>query len=220
MLLQAFVPRGYPREGKGRTSVNHDMRESSVLCLVALLALFGAVPGAAQATAIPSAEVRAVRSLATGWRFVQDDALTDDAALASTGEDWQSVTLPHTWNASDAASTNATVPYRRGRGWYRLVFDAPKGGTRHWLEFEAASIVADVWLNGRKLGQHKGAFTAVRFDATEVLEPKGNVLVVKTDNSAPKTEVDTTAIAPLSGDFNMSGGLYRLVKLVSTKADV
>ncbi len=200
--------------------MNHDMRESSVICLVALLALFGAVPGAAQATAIPSAEVRAVRSLATGWRFVQDDALTDAAALASTGEDWQSVTLPHTWNASDAASTNATVPYRRGRGWYRLVFDAPKGGTRHWLEFEAASIVADVWLNGRKLGQHKGAFTAFRFDATEVLEPTGNVLVVKTDNSAPKTEVDTTAIAPLSGDFNMSGGLYRLVKLVSTKADV
>ena len=49
--------------------------------------------------------------------------------------------------------------------------------------------MADVWLNGKKLGQHKGAFTAFRFDVTDVLRPTGNVLVVKTDNSAPKTEV-------------------------------
>ena len=46
--------------------------------------------------------------------------MTDEAALASTGEGWQVVTLPHTWNAHDAASTNATVPYKRGRGWYQL----------------------------------------------------------------------------------------------------
>ena len=38
------------------------------------------------------------------WRFVQDDSLTEDAALASDGSDWASVTLPHSWNQSDAAS--------------------------------------------------------------------------------------------------------------------
>jgi len=201
--------------------VSHGLLGLSFSFLVALLSLLGAVPYVAgQETAIHSGAVRAEQSLAAGWRFVQDDALTDAAALASTGEGWQSVTLPHSWNAKDAASTNATVPYKRGRGWYRLVFDAPTGGARHWLEFGAASIVADVWLNGKKLGQHKGAFTAFRFDATDLLEPTGNVLVVKTDNSAPKTEADITAIAPLSGDFNLSGGLYRLVKLVSTKTDV
>jgi beta-galactosidase len=77
-----------------------------------------------------------------------------------------------------------------------------------------------VWLNGRKLGQHKGAFTAFRYDVTDALEPTRNVLVVKADNSAPKSEADVTAVAPLSGDFNMSGGLYRTVKLVSTRSDV
>ena len=174
----------------------------------------------AQTAALQPAAVRAVQPLGSGWRFLQDDALTDEAALASTGDAWQAVTLPHTWNASDAATTDARVPYKRGIGWYRLVFDAPKSGTRHWLEFEGASIVADVWLNGTKLGQHKGAFTAFRFDATAVLKPTGNVLVVKTNNSAAKSETDITAIAPLSGDFNMSGGLYRVVNLVSLRSGV
>ena len=204
-----------------KTPVHHGTRQVSVRCLVALLALLaGALPSMAQAPATRTSDLRTVRPLASGWRFVQDDALTDEAAAASTGDDWQPVTLPHTWNANDAATTNATAAYKRGRGWYRLVFAAPATGARHWLEFEGASIVADVWLNGRKLGQHKGAFTAFRFDVTDVLRPTDNVLVVKTDNSAPKTDDDVTAIAPLSGDFNMSGGLYRMVTLVSIKNDV
>ena len=203
-----------------RASMTHDARTAGVGCLVALAMLSAvASPSGALAAAPAAAEVRSVRPLESGWRFVLDDALTDEAALAATGEAWQAVTLPHTWNAADAASTDATVPYKRGRGWYRLVFDAPAKGSRHWLEFEAASIVADVWLNGRKLGQHKGAFTAFRFDVTDALRPTANVLLVKTDNSAPRTEADVTAVAPLSGDFNMSGGLYRAVKLVSTRSD-
>jgi beta-galactosidase len=188
------------------------------MALLTLLA--AALPSMAQAPATQASDLRAVRPLASGWRFIQDDALTDDAAVAATGDNWQVVTLPHTWNANDAATTNATAPYKRGRGWYRLVFAAPTTGARHWLEFNGASIVADVWLNGRKVGQHKGAFTAFRFDVTDVLRPADNVLVVKTDNSAPKNDDDVTAIAPLSGDFNMSGGLYRMVTLVSIKNDV
>ena len=154
------------------------------------------------------------------WRFVQDDALTDEAALANDGSSWTSVTLPHSWNEKDAASIEQTtpdsVPYKRGKGWYRLAFDAPSAGSTQWLQFDGASIVADVWLNGEKLGQHRGAFTRFRFDVTDKLNPGTNVLVVKADNSAPAVGTDVTAIIPLSGDFNMSGGLYRSVALVST----
>ena len=35
---------------------------------------------------------------------------------------------------------------------------------------DGASIVADVWLNGQKLGQHRGAFTRFRFDVTGKLK--------------------------------------------------
>jgi beta-galactosidase len=161
--------------------------------------------------------MRSVRSLNDGWRFVQDDGLNPEDALRARGADWKSVRLPHTWNAEDAASLKAR-DYKRGVGWYRLEFDSPKAGARHWLEFGAASLVADVWLNGEKLGQHKGGFTQFRFDVTDRLQRKGrNALVVRVDNTEPQNEDDLTAIAPLGGDFNVSGGLYRHVSLISTR---
>lgn len=175
-------------------------------------------PAAAQSVNV--SELRKVTPLTKNWRFVQDDALTDAQALANDGANWSTVSLPHTWNATDAAttaqSTPSTTTYKRGRGWYRLNFDYSDSATTQWLQFDAASIVADVWLNGEKLGQHRGAFTAFRFDVTGKLKPINNVLVVKTDNSAATKDSDLTAIAPLGGDFNMSGGLYRGVSLIST----
>ncbi|MGC3962233.1 MAG: glycoside hydrolase family 2 TIM barrel-domain containing protein [Rhodocyclaceae bacterium] len=166
-------------------------------------------------------ELRRVTALdGLSWRFVQDDALTDDAALAANGTSWTAVTLPHTWNAKDAASIEQTTPssvsYKRGKGWYRLEFDNPANGATQWLQFDGASIVADVWLNGQKLGQHRGAFTAFRFDVTDKLKAGKNVLLVKADNTKPTAGTDVTAIIPLGGDFNMSGGLYRGVSVVAT----
>lgn len=173
-----------------------------------------------------TAEVRTTKLLdKEQWKFIQDDALTDEAALSASTTAWSTVNLPHTWNEQDAARTEQTTPtsvdYKRGRGWYRLELDAPASGATQWLQFDGASIVADVWLNGEKLGQHKGAFTAFRFDVTGKLKSgQKNVLLVKTDNSEPLTDADPTAIAPISGDFNMSGGLYRSVSLVSTPSPV
>src|SRR5690606_3360910 len=131
--------------------------------------------------------LRSVQPLLDGWKFVQDDSLSDEVALAASGNDWRSVTLPHTWNAEDAASFDSTS-YVRGLGWYRLEFETPAEGARHWLEFGAASLVADVWVNGQHLGQHRGGFTAFRFDVTDVLLPAEgsttdrNVLLVKVNN--------------------------------------
>jgi beta-galactosidase len=97
--------------------------------------------------------LRITTALNANWKFVQDDNLTDKEALSASGNDWETVNLPHTWNANDAASLNATG-YKRGLGWYRLALDTPSEGVRHWLEFNGASMVADVWLNGEHLGQH------------------------------------------------------------------
>jgi beta-galactosidase len=185
--------------------------------IVVLLSSHAQAAGDPTTASIVGDEPRAVQPLMHNWKFIFDDVLTDKGALASTGADWEPVSLPHTWNAKDAAGTHITAPYRRGVGWYRLEFDTPSSGARHWLEFGAASIVADVWLNGKKLGQHRGAFTIFRLDVTDALVSHGrNVLLVKVDNRAPATSTDPTAIIPLAGDFNISGGLYRYVALVST----
>ena len=174
-----------------------------------------------RADPITQASLRTSTAMMTGWRFVLDDAITDEDALANDGAGWEQVSLPHTWNAKDAATTEQSTPstpnYKRGKGWYRLEFVNTGVGATKWLQFDAASISADVWLNGKKLGQHRGAFTAFRFDVTDFVKPGKNVLLVKTDNSAARNDGDLNAIAPLSGDFNMSGGLYRGVSLISTR---
>lgn len=178
-----------------------------------------AAPAAATVT---TQEVRSVTSLAQGWKFIQDDLLTDSQALLDAGTNWADVKLPHTWNAIDAASTAQSYPttpnYKRGLGWYRLEIDGATNTGTQWLQFDGASIVADVWLNGEKLGQHRGAFSTFRFDVTGKLKAGKNVLLVKTDNRAATSDSSPTAIAPLGGDFNMSGGLYRGVSLISTPA--
>lgn len=195
---------------------NRLTRRLIALATMVTLSVYGGLAIGSPQLQVDTTEVRTTLSLGTNWKFVQDDALTDAAALESTGATWQTVNLPHTWNAHDAATLKASS-YKRGIGWYRLEFATPPAGSRHWLEFGAASLVADVWLNGQKLGRHKGGFTAFRFDVTGRLVDAGkNVLLVKVNNSAPKKEDDDTAIAPLGGDFNVSGGLYRHVSLIST----
>src|SRR3954463_12799008 len=73
----------------------------------------GSTPGTGSddSVAVSADEARTTTLLdKKAWRFVQDDALTDDAALASDGSAWSSVTLPHTWNEKDAASIVQTTP--------------------------------------------------------------------------------------------------------------
>lgn len=174
-----------------------------------------AAKASASAKAAPALP-RGQMPLNQGWRFIQDDTLSEEAALASDGANWSEVSLPHTWNAHDAANTNATSSYKRGRGWYRLEFVPDLATPDQWLQFDGASLVAEVWLNGKKLGTHSGAFTAFRFDVSGRLKAGKNVVLVKTDNGKPGRDTDPTWLAPVSGDFNLSGGLYRQASLIST----
>ena len=84
-------------------------------------------------------------------------------------------------------------------------------GKRYFLRFEAASLVADVYLNGKLLGEHRGGFGAFCYEITKQLSDTGtNLLAVRVDNTkAPD-------IAPLAGDFSVYGGLYRPVHLIVT----
>ena len=185
----------------------------------------------AQTAPVPAvtdaAAERTVQTLATGWRFHQGGA---PAAVTATGFDdstWESISVPHTWNRvgfyrPDPKShihRAETVDKTQGIGWYRQRFTVPAAlrGKRIWLEFDAASRIASVWLNGRKLGDHAGGFSRFRLDATDALLVGGdNLLVVRTDNSAPSGKDAATAdVLPLTGDFFVHGGLYRPVRLIA-----
>lgn len=181
------------------------------------------------ASATQASRPRVAQVLDSGWRFRQNDKLDGAQAPAFDDGDWQVVSVPHTWNRvghylSDPAShvnRPDNINKVQGIGWYRLKFTpGPEfNGQRAWLQFDAASRVAEVWLNGIRLGDHAGGFSRFRLDATRALRPGGvNVLVVKVDNSAPANNRPTGATLPLAGDFFIHGGLYRPVRLIATGA--
>ncbi len=79
------------------------------------------------------------------------------------------------------------------------------------MRFEAASLVADVYLNRKLLGEHRGGFGAFCYEITKQLSETGtNLLAIRVDNSK------AADIAPLDGDFSIYGGLYRPVHLIVT----
>ena len=172
-------------------------------------------------------DARASQPLTTGWRFHQGDAPADVTAEGFDDAGWQAVTVPHSWNRvgfyrpdpQNHIHRAGTVDKTQGLGWYRQRFAVPAAmrGKRIWLEFDAASRTASVWLNGRKLGDHAGGFSRFRLDATDAVRQSGdNVLVVRTDNSVPAGKDAATAdILPLTGDFFVHGGLYRPVRLIA-----
>jgi beta-galactosidase len=171
-------------------------------CLL-LLVLF------ASAASILQAAPREDTVLDSGWRFSQGDA-TDAQQSAFDDSAWQSISLPHNWGWQEAMNGQ---DYYRGPGWYRrdLNIGPPQSGRRYFLRFEAASTVADVYLNGESLGEHRGGFGAFCFEITRQLSASGtNLLAVRVSN-APDHDV-----APLSGDFSVYGGLYRPVHLLVT----
>jgi beta-galactosidase len=160
-------------------------------------------------TSILSAAPREDTVLDSGWRFKQGDA-ADGQQPGFDDSAWQSLSLPHNWGWQEAMNGK---DYYRGPGWYRrdLNIGPPQSGRRYFLRFEAASTVADVYLNGVSLGQHRGGFGAFCFDITPQLSASGtNLLAVRVSN-APAPDV-----APLSGDFSIYGGLYRPVHLLVT----
>lgn len=167
------------------------------------------------------------------WIFVKEK---ETAAGAETGTmafekldlaEWSGVDLPHTWNAQDGSDGGSD--YDRTKGWYRknMYIDSTHEGKRLYLEFGAAGTSCDVYINGVHVPyanydiygmgsnveySHKGGFSGFRFDITDYVDyGSNNEVSVLTDNTR------VPEIAPLNGDFNCQGGLYRGVKLVITE---
>jgi beta-galactosidase/beta-glucuronidase len=62
------------------------------------------------------------------------------------------------------------------RLWYRRNFDIPRKwlGRRVLLHFGAVDFEATVWVNGKRLGQHRGGYDGFSFDITDALNPSGD----------------------------------------------
>lgn len=143
-----------------------------------------------------NAQLRQKYVLEEGWEF----------RLGKTGSVWEKVSIPHTWNVYDGTTSG----YFRGVGEYRyqLYVSSAMLKKRIFLRFEAVSQVADVFINGKIVGTHRGGFNAFCFELSHLLKKGSNLVEVKVSNS------ENNDIAPLAGDFTVFGGIYRPVSLL------
>jgi hypothetical protein len=167
-----------------------------VLLLAAWLCLLAAAGAPARAaTTPPPPEV----VLTEGWEV----AMAPDPARASTppASGWKPVTLPHTFDASpDDEDFGGTV------GWYRARFVVPEApeGFGWALRFEQARRVADVWVDGRRIGRSTDPYVPFTLRAGRIA-PGAHDLLVRVDNRKAKE--------PREGWWNW-GGLTKAVRLV------
>ena len=189
----------------------------NIFLAAACLAMAGAAR--AQDTLIQHVDGRAVQSLDGAWqyvvdpyetgngdRFYQDRTPTDPSVLQEYDfNHFPSLSVPGDWN-----SQSEQLLFYEGTVWYRRLFHAqPAQGKRYFLYFGAVNYEAAVYLNGQKLGEHKGGFTPFQFEVTGLLKAGDNSVVVRVNNTRKVEEVPT-----LNTDWWNYGGITRDVDLV------
>lgn len=122
-------------------------------------------------------------------------------------EEPYTIEVPGDWNSQDEV-----FKYYEGTVWYQREFDLVnvEDNENVYLYFGAVNYEAHVYLNGRKLGSHKGGFTPFNFHVpADLLQEEDNFLVVKVDNKRHPQEIPT-----VNTDWWNFGGITRDVKLV------
>ncbi len=151
--------------------------------------------------------MRNIINLNGEWKFSKENKKLPEVMP----EGWESVELPHTWNAVDGHDGNGS--YDRGCYWYARTFETPrqplKGG-RIFLEILAAGQQATVYVNGKGEYYHEGGYSIFRADITDACKEEGeNLLTIACSNE------NKSSVYPQSADFTFYGGLYRGVNLIS-----
>ncbi|MDQ6530452.1 malectin domain-containing carbohydrate-binding protein [Flavobacterium sp. LHD-85] len=173
-----------------------------------------------------SGKFRKEISLNSSWETVILDNLPlkeeDFVENPKTDSNWQKVSVPHNWDQY--------YGFRRtkhgnlhGTAWYKktLKLDKKESSKQHFLYFEGVSSYATVWVNGKKIGEHKGGRTTFTVDITKAVSfDKENIILVKA--SHPSFIADLPWVCGgCSGEWGFSEGsqpmgIFRPVALVIT----
>lgn len=165
------------------------------------------------------------KNLEKDWRFTREDEATfqnedfDDTA-------WEEVRIPHDWaiygpfdkdnDPQEMAivqdgqevpeihlGRTGALPFE-GVGWYRRVLKLPEDieSKKTIIQFDGAMSHAEVYINGKKIGQWPYGYNSFYFDISDAVKPGKNRLAVRLEN------------LPLSSRWYPGAGLYRHVHLI------
>lgn len=166
------------------------------------------------------AQTRSEENFDQGWRFMRYGLQADNSRVSEptnlelpTVDDsqWRKLNLPHDWAIEgpfhgELDGNTGKLPWR-GIGWYRKHFTVSNRDKRKqfYLDFDGAMANAQVWLNGKKIGDRPYGYASFRVELTPYLFfGKENVIAVRLDTEQ------------WGSRWYCGAGLYRHVRLVKT----
>lgn len=169
---------------------------------------------------------RTVQHLDKDWKFIRSEISSGYDVNLDDGL-WSDVQVPHDWAIEGPFNLNQDMQFvkviedgdkearlRTGRtgalpatgiGWYRRLLHLPVecSGQRVYIEFDGVMSNAQVYLNGKLIGQRPYGYSSFSFDLTDYFSfGKNNVLAVRVENK------------PEMSRFYTGAGIYRPVRLL------
>jgi hypothetical protein len=152
------------------------------------------------------------------WQFSPDPQAQFTALTVDSRANWRPARASLSWN-----SQYDDLRDYAGVGWYRVkvVLPQPVPSTRELIHFAAVDYLAEVWVNGKRLGLHEGGYTPFTFDLTGKVHAGTNEILIRVfdppmpppvptpiKNSGPPREVlrstppENKALPPLEQRLN------------------
>lgn len=178
----------------------------SWICLfiaAALLTCLGARSASAQSPASPPPPAPSNVAISSGW-MLQDIAKVSDPGEKISSPDftpnsWNKATLPGTILTSLVndgiypeplyGENNRNIPESlcHTSYWYRAQITVPQNyaGKHIWLNFEGINYTANVFVNGKSIGEIKGAFARGIFEITSAVKPGQTAAIAVKINPPP-----------------------------------
>ena len=171
-------------------------------------------------------EFRQVFDLSGFWdlRFDEEDRGRDKGwSRGFAGA--RPVAVPASWNDQFAEGRDFLGP-----AWYQTTFNLPDGWRERpaLLRFDSVNYLAQVWLNGRELGEHEGGHLPFQWDAAGCLAKGENTLVLRVDGrlapdrvppgnvlAGPPDSFGNLLYPPAAFDFFPYCGIQRPVRICS-----
>ena len=140
--------------------------------------------------------MKKIFSINKDWNFIY-----------SKNESEHNIDLPHTWNGNDGQ--DGGNDYYRGTCMYIKNLKKPDiaANGSAYLEFKGVNASATVYVNGEKVCNHDGGYSAFRCNITPYLN-EDNIIKIEVDNSI------NDKVYPQNADFTFYGGIYRDVNLI------
>ena len=144
--------------------------------------------------------------LKNGWFMNQKAKPGDTGPIDYDFAKSPTLNVPGDWNTQ-----KPEFFYYEGLMWYEKDFSyEPKPHTRTFLRIGAANYKSAFWVNGQKVCEHEGGFTAFNCEVTSAVHAGSNFVVAVVDNTRHEDAVPTTQT-----DWFNYGGLTREVSLIT-----